>query len=51
MRKRIIIKSHNDQANHPKGIKNRVQHEKFILARIKNGLTLYLPKYYLLADT
>lgn len=30
--------------------KSRVAHERFILTKIKFGLSMFLPKYYLLAE-
>ncbi len=32
------------------GYKSRIAHEKLILTKIKNGLSIFLPKYYILAD-
>jgi serine/threonine protein kinase len=32
------------------GGKSRIAHERFILQKIKNGISMFLPKYYLLAE-
>jgi hypothetical protein len=32
------------------GIKSRIANEKLILTKIKNGLSVFLPKYYIIPD-
>jgi hypothetical protein len=48
MNKRLIIKRENQKKLKP-GTPSRVMHERFILSRIKNGLSIFMPQYYLLA--
>ncbi len=46
LRKYIIIKREERNVSG----KSRVAHERFILTKIKFGLSMFLPKYYLLAE-
>jgi hypothetical protein len=48
-RRVLAIKKVLDYKDNHQG-RNRVIHERRILARIKNGLSIFLPKYYLLAE-
>jgi hypothetical protein len=45
--KKYIIIKREDKVSHSG--KSRIAHERFILTTIKNGLSMFLPKYYLLA--
>lgn len=47
-RKYLIIKR-EDNNQLEEGKKSRIVHERFILTRIKNGVSIFLNKYYLLA--
>lgn len=49
MKKYIIIKREDKKLVQQSG-KSRVAHERFILTKIKYGISMFLPKYYLLAE-
>lgn len=49
LKKYIIIKREDKNLVKLCG-KSRVAHERFILTKIKNGISMFLPKYYLLAE-
>jgi hypothetical protein len=49
LKKYIIIKREDQNLAKLSG-KSRVAHERFILTKIKCGISMFLPKYYLLAE-
>ena len=49
LKKRIVIKREHSKFKKTQ-LKSRVLHERFILSRIKNGLSIFIPQYFLLAE-
>jgi serine/threonine protein kinase len=48
--KKYVIIKREDNKMLEEGRKSRIAHERFILTRIKNGVSIFLNKYYLLAE-
>lgn len=48
--KKYIVIKREDKVQLQEGKKSRISHEKYILKKIKNGTSMFLPKYYLNTD-
>ena len=48
--KKYIVIKREDKSQLQEGKKSRIVHEKYILKKIKNGTSMFLPKYYLNSD-
>lgn len=45
-RKYVIVKKSEEKSS----TRNRIAHEKIILTKIKDGMSMFLPKYYINVD-